>query len=233
MTRPLTILILLSLSFTLTNCGGGNSKAQTTFGIDAILAEERPLSSTEIQIATRICYAFQAKSQNFRSTEYYGKSFAFKGTKTDCQNIKSTYEVSTILKFDDQNILSYIPDNIFNSQLTFNKKVQTDSSGYLSQLCQKIFTNQKISNTTTEQNIKIQIAFIKEDFDGFTLQYFNKVNEALYKIDSAEKFKFTTEVDSLKNKIKGMDQFYSIEKVCPSSADKVKSSYYEQTFISP
>ena len=231
MIRISSIIILLLLSFCIISCGGGNNKANTSFSVDALLAEERSLTTNEIQIATRICYAFQVKSQNFRSSEFYGSKFTFSGTKNDCQNIKYSYEIRSTLKFDDKNTLSYIPDKNINEKLTFNNKVQTDSVGYLTQICQKILTNQKVVNTATEQNIKIQIAFFVEDLDGFTLQYFNKQNENLYKFDSGEKFKITTEVDSFKNKIKGMDQFYSSFKICPNLYDKGQSSYFEQNFI--
>jgi len=133
------------------------------------------------------------------------------------------------MKNDTQNELSYIPVHVFDPSLAFNKKVQTDSSGYLAQVCPKILTNQQVNNTITQGNVKIQISFFTEDLDGFMLQYFNKQPDNSYVFDSAEKFKVPT---SLNAPIRGIDQFYSLTKVCPNSLDKNPNSIYEQNFIS-
>jgi benzoyl-CoA reductase/2-hydroxyglutaryl-CoA dehydratase subunit BcrC/BadD/HgdB len=225
--------LVLSVSIIASSCGGGNlnNKAITSFNVNAILAEERPLTSEEIKIATRICYAYQSKSQKFRSSEYFGSKFIFSGKNTDCQNTSTNYQISTTLKYNAQNTLEYVTSPFLNSALTVNKKVQTETSGYLAQLCPKIFTNRSVSNTTTAQNYKVQISFIRNNLDSFYLQYFNQVADSSYKIESSERFDVVTDIGS-DYKINGMDQFYSAQRVCPSAYDKNKFSNFEQTFIS-
>ena len=236
MKRPASLhsILILSLTILLSSCGvgGGNSVINKAFSVDALISAERPLNSDERNIATRICYAYQSKSKNFRSSDYLGTSFVFQGKKTDCQNILTNYQVNTVLRYDDSNSLYYSPTQIFDSSILFNKKVQTDSSGYLAQLCPKIISNEVINNTTTLAGVKVQISFFRENLDGFLLQYFNKQTDNTYKIDSAEKFKIRSQIDFTTGKIMGMDESYSSQKICPSSYDKAKFSSFEQTFFS-
>lgn len=220
-----TSLIILSSSLSLSSCGGGNSKGKASLG----MVEEQSILANEKNIAVRICYAYQSKSQKFRSMDFYGGKFVFEAKNTDCQNMVTTSNILTNMKNDTQNALSYIPAYAFDSTLAFNKKVQTDSSGYLAQVCSKILTNQPVNNTISQENIKIQISFFTEDLDGFMLQYFNKQSDNSYVFDSAEKFKIPTSQNA---PIRGMDQYYSLTRVCPNSLDKNRNSIYEQNFIS-
>jgi hypothetical protein len=216
----------------ISSCGGGNSVGKKTFSVDAIISEEHPISTDERNIAARICYAYQSKSKNFRSSGFIGTGFLFSGKKTDCQNNIVNYQINSTLKYDDNNELIYAPPGNFDTNLRFNKKVQTDTSGYLSQLCTKIYNGEVISNTTNQQNVKVQISFLREGFDGFLLQYFNRQSDSTYKIDSAEKLKVRTQIDFTTGKILGMDEFYSNQKICGSQFDKNKFSEFEQNFIS-
>lgn len=224
-------LIILSLSFLLASCGGGNSKAPVAFSTSAILSEERPLSSDERKIATRICYAYQSKSNNFRSGGYLNQTFTFKAENTDCQNNKNTYNVGATLRYDTDNNLIYSPPSQLDPNLRFYKKVQTDTSGYLSQLCTKIKNNETISNTTVQNNAKVQISFSNDGLDYFLLMYFIRQSDGTYKVDSAEQFKVRTQTNLTTGQILGMDEVYMSQKVC-SFYDKIPNSTFVQTFIS-
>ncbi len=226
-----TCLIFISLSSLLASCGGGNSKPPTSFSPNAILAEERPLTNDERNIATRICYAYQSKSNNFRSGGFINQNFNFSASKTDCQNSVLNYNVTATLRYDNNNNLYYAPPAILDPNLRFYTKVQTDTSGYLSQLCSKIRTNQPITNTTTQDSTKVQISFSNDGLDYFLLMYFNKQTDGTYKADSAEQFKVRTQINFTTGQILGMDQVYSTQKVC-SSFDKIKNSTFTQTFTS-
>ncbi len=232
MRRPASFktFITLSTSIILSSCGGGNSKLGNTssFNVSAILAEERPLSVDERNIATRICYAYQSKSKNFRGANFLGSRFIFLAKKTDCGNNVTSYQVTTTMNYDQNNGLSYFPTNTSNQ---FFGKVETDTSGYLAQLCPSILTNQPVSNTTTQQNFKIQISFIREQLDGFVLNYFVQQPDLTYKISNAEKFKVRTQIDYTNGQVLGMDEYYSSQQLC-SSLDRNKFSNYEQSFTS-
>lgn len=238
MNKPACLKKILFLSTTIffSSCGGGNSKAPTEFSATSPLEEERNLSGVEINIATRICYAYQSKSQKFRTSEFYGKAFNFKGKKTDCQNVINNYDIPTVLKYDDQNSLAYTTSATFDSTLKVNRKVQTDTSGYLAQLCPKVLTNQVVSNTSTLQNVKAQISFFtdgQDQTDGYMIKYFVRQTDGSFVFDSGEKFKSPTEVSPTGGRIRGMDQYYSSSKVCPSSLDKNTLSEFVQTFTLP
>jgi hypothetical protein len=218
----------------LSSCGGGNSVNKKTFTADTLLSEVHPIGNDERNIATRICYAYQSKSKNYRSSSsgFMGTNFIFSIKNTDCQNMIATAQISTVLKYDNNNELIY--ETLSNSGMSsqFKTKVQTDSSGYLSQLCPKIVNNEAISNTTDQQNIKVQISFFHEDFDGFLLLYFNKQPDNTYKINSGEKLKILTQVNYTNGNILGMDEFYSTQKICGNQYDKNKFSEFEQNFVS-
>lgn len=229
--QGLNAFIILT-TMIIAGCGGGNSVLEKKMGINAQMSEVRPITNDERNIATRICYAYQSKSKNFRSSGYVGSNFRFGGKKTDCQNVLTNYEIPTKLQYDDNNNLIYSPTAGFDQNLKFNRSVQTDSFGYLAQLCPKVMTNQTISNTFEQQNLRVQIIFFRENFDGFVLQYFTKQANNTYKIDSIEKFKVRSLIDFTTGKILGMDEYYSYEKACTSELDKKPSSLYEQSFIS-
>lgn len=214
----------------ISSCGGGNSESKKNFSLDALLSEVRPLNNDERNIATRICYAYKSKSKNFRSSGFIGTSFIFDGKKTDCQNTTTTYQINSTLKYDDNNELMYAPPGNFDPNLRFNKKVQTDTSGYLSQVCFKILSNEAISNTIDSSGVKVQISFFREDLDGFFLQYFNRQADNTYKIDSAEKLKVRSQIDLSTGKILGMDESYESQKICDRQLDKNPFSVFLQTF---
>ncbi|MGZ3790398.1 MAG: hypothetical protein ACXVLQ_17835 [Bacteriovorax sp.] len=224
--------LALSSSIILSGCGGGNSSVKKTFAVDALLADERPLNNDERNVAARICYAYQSKSTNFRGSNFLGTQFIFSAKKTDCQGLVSSYQVPTTLQYNDSNNLIYQTPSNFNPNLKFNNVVQTDSFGFLSQLCSKIKNNEPINNTTLMNTVKVQISFFREGLDGFMLQYFNKQTDNTYKIDSAEKFKVRTQLDFTTGQILGMDEFYSTQKVCLSTFDKNTFSDFEQAFTS-
>ncbi len=224
-------ILFFSFMIILTSCGGGNSKVINSFNTNAILDQEHPLTSEERNIATRICYAYQSKSKNFRGSDFLNSRFIFSTKKTDCQNSTTQGQVLMTLKYDLNNELSYIPQSIFESDAELMKKVQTDSSGYLSQLCTKIKNNEVISNTIDQGGVKIQINFLRENFDSYLLQYFSLQPNNSYKLTSAEKFKVRTLIDYTNGQVLGMDESYMSNKLC-NQYDKIPFSTFEQNFIS-
>jgi len=224
-------ILFLSFLIILPSCGGGNSKSINSFNTNAILSQVHPITNDERNIATRICYAYQSKSKNFRGSDYLSTQFIFSTQKNNCQNTTTTGQVLTTLNYDISYELSYIPQNILEINTELMKKVQTDSSGYLIQLCSKIKNNEIISNTVDQAGIKIQINFLRENLDGYLLQYFTLQPDNSYKITSAEKFKVRTVIDYTKGQILGMDEYYMSNKLC-SPNDKISFSTFEQNFIS-
>lgn len=230
--RNIHILSTLTLATVLSGCGGGNSKVPTTFSTSAVLSEERLLTTNERNIATRICYAYKSKSTNFRSGDFFNKSFLFSSKKTDCQNSTINFQVAAGLQYDNNNNLIFTPSITLNPSFRFYSLIQTDTNGYLSQLCTKIKNNEPISNTTTSSNVKTQISFEATDMDAYLLMYYNRQSDGSYKIDSAEKFKVRTQFNFTTGQILGMDEVYSSQKVC-SSFDKIPNSNFTQSFTAP
>jgi hypothetical protein len=225
----MSALFILSFATSMSSCGVSNKQVSTVFKIDAQMAKEEAIGQEERNIATRICYAYQSKSKNFRSLPYLGSQFNFQTTETDCGAKVVTKSLSAVLTYDELNNLVYsLP---FSSvEPKFMKKVQTDTAGFLVQICDKIATNLEIKNTVTIGDTKVQIAFFRESLDGFFLQYFAKQNDGSYKIVSADKFSIRTQTDFKNGLILGMDEYYSTQKICTNANDKIKFSNFEQVY---
>lgn len=214
--------LLLSSSFllALAGCGGAGSKDPTGYATNAQMSVVQDLSPEERAIATRICYAYQSKSSSFRGQTYNAGSFAYNITSKNCVDARSDYKVNAVLKATTTSMVME-PD----TDRPFQKVVQTDTSGYLTQVCAKIRSNRPISNTVTETSTKIQIKFFKDTTDSYTLRYFTPsgANGAL-KISSGETIKVITDSST---GILGMDNKYTIQQTCGTSD---KYSEFNQVF---
>ncbi len=227
----LSALFILSFATSMSSCGVSNKQVSTVFKIDAQMLKEEAISLEERNVATRICYAYQSKSKNFRSIPYLGSQFNFQTTETDCGAKVVSKNISAVLTYDELNNLVYsLQFGVVEPK--FMKKVQTDTSGFLVQICDKISNNQEIRNTVTVGDTKVQISFFRESLDGFFLQYFAKQNDGSYKIVSADKYTVRTQTDFKNGLILGMDETYSTQKICTSPNDKRQYSNFEQVFKS-
>lgn len=207
-------LIFLSLLATLNSCGGGVKSSKKSFSGLMQLSEEAELTLDERTIATRICYAYQSKASAFRTTDYLGGQFSFAMTSTDCSGSTNTYNINSLLKYNYDNILEYQPTP--DTSKFFNRGVQTNTAGYLTQLCDKVKTNQKINNTFMQGELKVQIDFLRDNaLDGFRLRYFIKDSNGIYKGDSLETFMVRTS-----GQILGMDEHFTRQKLCPNTTNK-------------
>lgn len=216
--------LLLSSAFllTLAGCGGAGSKDPTGYSINAQMSVVQDLTTEERAIATRICYAYQSKSSSFRGQSYNAGSFVYKVESKNCVDARADYTVNAVLKATTSSMVME-PD----TDKPFQKVVQTDTAGYLTQLCAKIKNNKAISNTVTETSTKIQVRFYKDTLDSYTLRYFNPTGtNGAMKITSAETIKVRTDSSS---GILGMDEKYTIQQTCGTSE---KYSEFNQTFSS-
>lgn len=227
--RIYSIHILLAIFIFTNSCGTNNVPVEVPgFSSGAAMKTVQDISVNERNIASSICLAFKSKSQNFKTTEYLGTRFVFETKQKTCgvQGAASTVN-STLALSDIDGTFHYISNAAY-----FNDFVQTNTSGYLSQVCTKIDNNQPISNTTTINGITVQIIFFKDTLEGYTVQYFTKLADGTTQMTSAETFKFRTTFtySAAAKNIMGMDEYYSKETTC--STDSTKTSLEEQTFIS-
>lgn len=222
----------LIFSFTLVSmisCTSGKAPGSKNL-LTNVMAEERNLVQDERSIATRICYAYQSKSSAFKTQVYFGGTFTFNVRTKSCGDASENYTITSVLQQDGQGRLVYTAPPASKS---FEGLVQTNTSGYLSQLCTKIQTNQSISNTTISGGMKVQIEFTKTDLDGFVIRYFSPSQGQGYVIQRAESLKVRTQFNSGSGQILGMDEVFSRQEVCPvlnPKTDPAKASEFTQTF---
>lgn len=219
--------LLTISSIALSACGPlnrGREPASVGYSTTESLTTQRELTDEERTIATRICYAYQSKSNNFRTAPYLGGVFSFEVKLRDCSDKLSKYEMPSKLIDNGDNSLSYKP----LKPQEFYSKVQTNRHGYLTQLCGKIQTNQVVTNTTETLQSTVQISFAKNDIDSFTIKYFSPNSQGKVLVKSAETFSVRTQFNLTAGKILGMDEGYAIYSTCP---DTVKYSELTQNFL--
>ena len=192
--------------------------------------EVSDLSDSQRIIATRICYAYQSKVATFKGI--VGNNFLFKTVNTDCAARELKNDIMATLRYDLNNNLEFAVND--PTQL-FVKSVQTDTVGYLAQLCTKIKNNEVINNTVVTGNVKTQVEFSRKDGDQYVLKTFT-VNGDVSTFQSADTYSVRTQFNISPGQILGMDERFERQKVCPSGATPAKPnppvtySRYVQTF---
>lgn len=215
----------------MTSCGArkdGNNSAMA-YSTNAEMVQVQDLESAERDIATRICYAYRSKTTNFRIPTYTDKFYDFSMSTKDCEEKRSDSSLITTIKASSTNAatLLFVPTVKTSSQ--FYDKIQTTESGFLSQLCTKIQSNQPISNTVSveDSTSTIQLRFFKDDLDSYTLSYFTKSQDGKMKISSAETFKVRTQFNLNSTQILGMDEIFIRQTTC---SDPTKYTDFVQRF---
>jgi hypothetical protein len=224
--RIYSIHIFLATIFLLNGCGAGTSQSVplTIFSNNAAMKPVQDISPAERNIATSICLALKSKSQNFKTTNYLGTRFVFESKQKTCGVQGVVNKVISSLSMRDDGSFHYT-----SSALNFKDFAQTNSSGYLMQICSKIDNNAPISNTTTMQGIPVQIMFFKDYLEGYAVQYFANTTSGTSHMLSAETFKIRTQLTYTIGNVMGMDEYYSKEELCAS--DSTLSSVSEQSYI--
>ena len=209
------LYLFSTIALILSGCGGGQAgrTPASTFSASAEMVSVADLTTDQRAIATRICYAYQSKNTNFRSSLYSGGTFSFSVDYKDCSQTRKTYPVSGILQ-DSGSGLIYKS----STSQVFEPNIQTNSSGFLARLCTKIQNNQPISNTATDGTDQVQISFFKDTMDGYTIKYFSLDKGKMAQV-GAETFKVRTQFNIQPGQILGMDEVYAGYEAC-SGTDK-------------
>ncbi len=221
---------ILTFSFalvTLANCGGAK-KPTSRAPANIQPLETGLLPPDQKAIATRICYAYQSKATAFRTSPFMGKNFNFNIRSNNCSNQVSEFSIAPVLRYDLSNSLEFFLPAIINvTPVLFANAVQTDTTGFLSQLCSKVKNNQPISNTNVINDVRVQVEFFRESLDSYTLRYFENVN-GKPQLQSADTFKVRTQFNLSGNQILGMDEVFTREKICPGLSNQSALPNYSQ-----
>jgi hypothetical protein len=222
--RVIKFIIPLAL---LASCGAGLKTNQSTiFSSTEAMSTSEIIDSDQRNIATRICYAYESKGNNFLSTDYLGGKFKFAINNSTCESTTSYSINSTLVRGVGQS-LSFL--NNTNTSLKFSAIIQTNVAGYLVNLCKSIKSNAPIINTINKGNVVVQISFFKDGLDAYALKYFVADANGSYKINSSEIFKVRTSSNFSNGQILGMDETYIAQGVCTSSS---KNYSFTQNFSS-
>ena len=218
--RVLFISLYLGL---VSGCGQvSKNNVNTVFSSTEALTAVSEISSDERNIATRICYAYESKASNFISSNFVGGKFNYSIQNNDCTS-SSNYSVVATLANLGGGLFRLNP----NTAQKFNNVVQTNSNGYLSQVCSNIKNNAPISNSTEMGTTMIQIHFFKDSLDSYILKYFEKQTSGQYKLVSQETYKVRTQFNFSAGQILGMDEGYISQGTCKNTSSNYS---FTQTF---
>ena len=164
-------LILLVL-FIFLGCGHQKGGDTLLPSLGQNLVQKNEYSPTDLYVATKICYAFMSKRSSFFSN-YLNAEFRFvlKRKNTNCQYSEKNEELVTYLRG------AGVSEPMFFDAVKipsgFEKYVQTDSDGYLTDICQRIFDGDELpSPTEISDSSASQIEFINNG--GTMLSFFVK-----------------------------------------------------------
>ena len=223
------LFLMTTTLLTIVSCGENKNKSQEVgFAVNQQVSATRDLNDAERAIATRVCYAYQSKASSFKTQAYNGGTFNFSLESKNCEDIKDIYSVSGSLITGSDGSLTY--DS--KSPKKFFPKIQTSQSGFLSQLCSKIVTNQAISNTAVINNVIVQIILQASDLDTYTLNYY-QLQDKVLRITSADTYKVRTQFNLNNGQILGMDEKYSQQAVCSDNKNFSQISQSFTSFVAP
>lgn len=216
-----------------TGCGNNRKPSSLNFDVNSEMLAVQPLTSEELNIASRICYAYKSKAAKFR-TDYAQKSFSFRLYQKSCDAVESsrTIEASLNAEFGGE-VMSYIPKSAVSSG-EFMTAVQTDRVGFLKNVCEKIYRGESISNTVDIDGVKAQIIFERKNLDRYKLNYFIATgatgSESKYVIHSADIITVRTQFDWSNGQILGNDEEVIRYAKCSNNSNQTKES--SQSFVS-
>lgn len=225
----LSVTVLASL----TGCGNNRKPSSVNFDINAEMMAVQPLSSDELSIAGRICYAYKSKGAKFR-TDYAQKTFNFRLYQKSCEGAESsrTLEASLNAEFGGE-VMSFLLKSVVNPG-EFLTTVQTDRVGFLKTICEKIYRGESISNTVDIDGVKAQVVFERKNLDRYKLNYFvaqgYSGKESKFVIHSSDIITVRTQFDWSNGQILGNDEEILRYAKCSTTSDKVKE--ISQSFVS-
>lgn len=194
------------------------------------MEQTQDLQPGERDIATRICYAYRSKNTSFRTPTYTNRFYDFGISTRNCDDVQKNTAITTTIKSSGASAVTLTFTPTVSTDQAFFQKIQTTTSGFLTQLCNKIQNNQAISNTVydEESGSTVQIKFFRDDLDSYRLNYFSKNAEGQMMISTAETFKVRTQFNISQSQILGMDEKILKQETCKS--DSKKYSDFSQTF---
>ena len=194
------ILIIL-----LASCGqASKNNINTVYSSTEALTSTEDIDINQRNIATRICYAYESKGNKFNSSDFLGGSFNFNVENNGCTSSQNYTINSILVRSTKDGSMRFA----YDGAKSFNNFVQTNSQGYLSNVCTKIKNNQTISNTIDNKNVIIQIKFFRDTLDSYMIKYFVRDAKGNVSIDSSEIFKVRTQFNYTNSQILGMDEEY-------------------------
>lgn len=219
-------LILFSASLTiLVSCGAGVARRTpaSTYSSNELMSTVGDLTPEERAIATRICYAYQSKNLNFRTTTYTEKIFGWAVINKDCSNQSRSYSIKSTLEAS----FNQLAFKSTSTTAPFETTIQTNAQGYLAQLCTKIQNNQAISNTADSGDQKVQVQFFKDSRDAYRIQYFKADTNGEMRVTKSETFKVRTQFNLSSGQILGMDESYTKYQNCQGIPDQYSEFYQD------
>ncbi len=213
---PLSVILVSCISLAIFGCGKGRHPSSTSSQIaDVQFLEAENIKEPELSVAKRVCYAYKSKRSAFK-TNYHGKDFKFDFSKKDCSSVEDSKVFMAKLKSPvDATTLTWIPVTEGDS-FEFMTNIQDDESGYLKQLCERVFRGATISNSLKVNSSEtVQVQFKRSNIDQYQINFFSLQNNVQV-LMSSDLFKVRTQFDVSNGQILGFDEEITRFKKCAS-----------------
>jgi hypothetical protein len=210
------VTILFILLASLASCGNSNRSPSTVSQLGSALQPGGEFSSSEKNIALKICYAFRSKNTNYRAS-FLDSTFSFDLTYTGCRanvdEVEKRETLNTILKAP----LTSMP-MIFDAStdIPFNNLVETDKHGALKYICSELLAGRNPTKSKLSGSKMVEVSFYTSGLDNIIVRTASSVSGA-FVIDQEELFEVDTSVGNKTGQVKLIER----ERACDSG--KVES----------
>ena len=176
MLKKIKLFNFLIVALSVNSCGierGHKSRTPATELASSLTPGGRTLSSLELKVAVRICFALRTKRNNF-NTVLMGRSFIFNQTSRFCNgSVSGATEVSTVLSQNSGNLFY---QTSFAGE--FMSDIETETAGLIAPLCEKIIKGDNTVNYYEKSNEAFEFSFnpISSNEDNYTIKVAQKAN---------------------------------------------------------
>ena len=218
------ILVLLVSSLLLASCGNPRKPSSESGISEVTYMESASLNEGELSVAKRICYSYRSKRSNLKSN-YHNKTFSFNIYQKDCAKNELSKNLNMILNAPTSaQTLTWMPASQEDT-FDFITNIQDSDSGYIKQVCDKVFRGEKVSNSITMGGTQtVQIQFSRSNIDQYRLNYFSELN-GVQTLMSSDVFRVRTQFDFTAGQILGFDEEIIRYKKCENSDDFLENTH--------
>ena len=156
--KVLKVAALSSTLFQFASCGLDQTYVEDDESLifsSSALSGGTPLDDGELAVALRICYAFRTKRSKFLA-EMLGTSFTYSFNTVDCADAEASDSFTATLTQESSDYPIVLESDFTGNYMS---EVQTDTTGFLSDLCSDVLAGETPLNISEVDNSLYEYSF--------------------------------------------------------------------------